>query len=74
LKFERAVSKNCEDLIRKMLKEIFYHPWVIGCEKELNDESKIYKNMDNISTNHNSSTSTNSIKEYQKYTKKVSSY
>jgi serine/threonine protein kinase len=83
LKFERPVSKNCEDLIRKMLsvdknsririKEIFYHPWVLGFEKDLGEETKIHKNTDNISTNHNSSTSTNSIKEYQKYTKRVSS-
>jgi serine/threonine protein kinase len=79
LTFEKNVSKSCEDLIRKMLsidkndrikiKEIFSHAWVVGFEKEMNEELK--KNNDNISTNHNSSTSANSIKEYRKQAKKV---
>jgi hypothetical protein len=65
-----SVDKNS----RIKIKEIFSHPWVLGFERDLGDESKTNKNTDNISTNHNSSTSTNSIKEYQKYTKRVRSH
>lgn len=82
--FEKTISKQCEDLIRKMLsidkntrikmKEIFQHPWVQGFEKEMYDEQKNSRNTDSISTKHNSTASTASIMEYRKNIKKVYYY
>ena len=79
--FENKISKNCEDLIKKLLlkdnnstikiKEIFSNPWVLSFEKDyIDEETKTdnfnVKNNDNTSTNHNSSSSIKSVKEFSK--------
>ena len=53
------------------MKDVFHHPWVQLIEKEMFDEMKNIRTTDSISTNHNSSASSNTIKEYRKHIKKV---
>jgi len=69
LTFKKELTKNCEDLIRKLLtkdksqritmKEIFSHPWVVSFEKECHED---------ISTNP-SANSNLSINEFKKHYK-----
>jgi serine/threonine protein kinase len=70
--FTKEISKECIDLIKKLLKkeknsrlqtkDIFLHPWVVGFEKELF--------VGDISTS-TSETSNFSLKRFKKHLKNV---
>lgn len=69
LNFSKIISKECEDLIKKLLthnknerikiKDVFLHPWVYSFEKEYQNMKTLVTNECTTHTNTNDSTNSN---------------